>query len=167
MEPSLLSIAWSLKNQRLIRQKLYSEAYISCLSLISFNRRHGFVKSHMIKEHLNLAIIYLNIGEREKALVQIEKSLSKAKNKEYELYIQALIQKALTLVSLNNAYDALTALMSNFVIIFFIKHKIEVEESELKNYNSKLEADFYNAKATVFCYLASSFDSGRLNSLIN
>jgi len=153
VEPSLLSIAWSLKNQRLIRQKLYSEAYISCLSLISFNRRHGFVKSHMIKEHLNLAIIYLNIGEREKALVQIEKSLSKAKNKEFELYIQALIQKALTLVSLNNAYDALTALM-------------KVEESELKNYNSKLEADFYNAKATVFCYLASSFDSDLRNNMI-
>ena len=68
----------------------------------------------MIKEQLNLAVIYLNIGEREKALVQIEKSLSKAKNKEHELYIQALIQKANTLVSLNNAYDALTALMSKF-----------------------------------------------------
>ena len=84
------------------------------MSLINFNRRHGFVKSHMIKEQLNLAVIYLNIGEREKALVQIEKSLSKAKNKEHELYIQALIQKANTLVSLNNAYDALTALMSKF-----------------------------------------------------
>lgn len=59
-----------------------------------------------------MAVIYLHTGEREKALIQIEKSLAKAKNKEHELYIQALIQKALTLVALNNAYDALTALMS-------------------------------------------------------
>ena len=67
----------------------------------------------MIKEYLNLAVIYLNIGEPEKALLQIEKSLNKAKNREHELYIQALIQKALILVKLNNAYDGLIALTSN------------------------------------------------------
>ena len=66
----------------------------------------------MIRQHLNLALIYLHTGEKEKALVQIEKSLNKAKNKEHELYIQALIQKSIALVDLNNAYDALTALMS-------------------------------------------------------
>lgn len=112
VEPSLLSLAWSLKNKRLIRQESYAEAYTSCLSLTNFNRRHGFVKSHTISEYLNLALIYLNTGDLERALIQIEKGLSKAKNKEHELYIQALIQKAMILVSLNNAYDALNALMS-------------------------------------------------------
>jgi len=153
VEPSLLSIAWGLKNQRLIKQRSYAEAYTSCLSLVSFNRRHGFVKSHMIKEYLNLAVIYLNIGEPEKALLQIEKSLNKAKNREHELYIQALIQKALILVKLNNAYDGLIALT-------------KVDESELKNYNSKLEADFYHAKAFIFCYLSASFESDLRNNMI-
>ena len=67
-----------------------------------------------------MARIYLQTGERERALVQVEKCLLRTKSVEYELYIQCLIQKALILLSLNNGYDALTALMGILIMIFEI-----------------------------------------------
>lgn len=41
VEPSLLSLAWALKNERLIKQELFAEAYTSVLCLIEYNKTHG------------------------------------------------------------------------------------------------------------------------------
>jgi tetratricopeptide (TPR) repeat protein len=111
VEPSIISLVWSLKNQRLIRQGLYAEAYNSCLCLVHYNKTHGFTKQNLIQEYLNLAKIYKLTGERGKALLQIQKCIENSKTKDPELYIHSLIEKALILTEFNNAYDGLSALM--------------------------------------------------------
>jgi hypothetical protein len=86
IEPSMFSLAWSLRNERLIKQGIYSEAYNSILCLIEYNQKRGYVRSNLIKEYQNIAVIYLKTNNLIKALLQIEKCIKLAKIVELELY---------------------------------------------------------------------------------
>ena len=102
----------------------------------------------MIREYYNLGLIYKKTGERSRALLQMQKCLEAAKHKELELWIMALVERALILAEVNNAYDALNSLM-------------QVEESQLSNFNSRVQARYFYAKGVVFCYFAGSLETGK------
>ena len=87
----------------------------------------------MIKEYLNIAIIYAKTHDLIKALLQIEKCIKLAKDTEPELYILCKIHKTIILTRMNNSQKALKILG-------------KIKANDIMNLKTKTLALFYYAK---------------------
>ena len=87
----------------------------------------------MIKENLNIGIIYVKTYDLIKALLQIEKCIKLAKDTEPELYILCKIHKAIILNRMNNSQKALKILG-------------KIRANDVMNLKTKTLALFFYAK---------------------
>lgn len=126
-DPNLISIAWGLKNKRLIKQEDYTEAYQSCLCLIEYNKKRGsltlppffylsfigYVKDKLLVEYLNLATVFSRTGDYISALEQVEFCIRATKKFKSSIKYHAKMFKAYLLCHIEKERSALRILQSN------------------------------------------------------